>query len=736
MKQRKIYGVIAAEASSIEQRQILNGVIATAQAHNIDIAVITNIYNPYDENDRDYKEFFTENRIYELILSPELDGLILIAESFTNKHLQGVMLETLKKRLDLPLIIISMYSPELDLPNATFINTSDINDMFEITSHMIEEHGFTKIDILTGFTGNPAAEDRVQGYRRALEEHGLTFEPERVHWGDFWTTSGDQLAKDYISGKFPLPQALVCVNDYMAFGLLDALAVSPIRVPEDLAVTGYENVNERIYHTPLLSTYQRNRSELGMQAVMMLEDPAHVFESPRGTWVAGASCGCTTDPEIINSELNWIRTRINHEYWTSYSNMEMKLTLCESLEEFIAEMTKHLFLVRYASDILLCLFEKWHTDENCSMEHDRLSFRSIAGWRQEEPMKNCTPFQLSEMMYGPPCAYYFTPLFFRKRLMGLNVLRYDHPDCFDPVYRDWLKGVANGLEFLRMKNDIQYLIRRRSDSGTYDSVTGLLRQTAFLRELSAAISHAAPEDKMLLLTLRSSFTPTELHLQTESERITAAKAVAAAMQSAVRGMGQMFCGLPAQGCYVIAGIGKYTDEAVAELTELLHVYLLYSADAFTTTVPDSFRITAQQYALDGIKPEKILAAVTDEMKQVHPPAFTSDDLQLLRLRIRLYHDFEEQPSAEDCCRILCFSEGYFRTRYKILFGVSYHQDCIHARISYAKFLLLTTQLSVSAIAAQCGYREDNYFLRQFRRETGLTPNQFRKILPANARGES
>jgi AraC-like DNA-binding protein len=225
-------------------------------------------------------------------------------------------------------------------------------------------------------------------------------------------------------------------------------------------------------------------------------------------------------------------------------------------------------------------------------------------------------------------------------------------------------------------------------------------------------------------------------LQTESERITAAKAVAAAMQSAVRSIGQVFCGLPAQGCYVIAGIGKYTDKAGSELSELLHVYLLYSADAFTTTVPDSFRITAQQYALDGIKPEKILAAVTDEMKQVHPPAFTSDDLQLLRLRIRLYHDFEEQPSAEDCCRILCFSEGYFRTRYKILFGVSYHQDCIHARISYAKFLLLTTQLSVSAIAAQCGYKEDNYFLRQFRRETGLTPNQFRKILPANARGES
>ena len=736
MKQRKIYGVIAAEASSIEQRQILNGVITAAQARNIDIAVITNVYNPYNEYERDYKEFFTENRIYELIMSPELDGLILIAESFTNKHLQGVLIGILRRRTDLPMIVISMYQPELDLPNAIFINSSDTRDMFDITSHMIEAHGYTQIDILTGMEHNPAAEGRVAGYREALEAHGLPFEPDRVHWGDFWTFSGDALAKEYLSGARAVPQALICANDYMAFGLLDALAGSDIAVPERLAVTGYENVNERIYHTPLLSTFQRNRSSLGEQAVCMLEDPNYKFESPRGSWVSGVSCGCKGDPKVINEELNTIRTRINHEYWTSYSNMEMKLTLCETLEDFISEMTTHLFLVRYASDILLCLFEKWNTDDNCSMEHDRLAFRSIAGWRQSEPMKICTPFQLSEMMYGPPCAYYFTPLFFRKRLMGMNVLRYDHPDCYDPVYRDWLKGVANGLEFLRMKNDIQYLMRRRTGSGsTYDAVTGLLRQNALLRELSAAISHAAEGDRLLLVAVRSAYTQTEMHLQTENEKIAAAKAVAEAMQAAGRCLGQCFCALPVNDCYVIAAIGQFPEEKVAELTDLLHVHLLYSAESFATTVPESFRITPRQHSLFGIKPEKCLADLTAEVIAYPAPSFSSDDLQLLRLRIRLYHDFEEQPSAEDCCRVLCFSEGYFRTRYKTLFGVSYHQDCIHARISYAKYLLLTTQLSVSVIAMQCGYREDNYFLRQFRRETGLTPNQFRKALPASDPGD-
>ena len=331
MKQRKIYGVIAAEASSIEQSQILLGVISAAQAQDCDIAVITNVYNPYNDTDRDYKDFYTENRIYELIMSPELDGIIMIAESFTNKKLQNEVFAMLKRRQDLPLIVVSMYVPELDLPNAVFINSSDPDDLSEITAHLIEQHGHTRIDILTGMEHNPAAEDRVRGYRTALEQHGIAFEPERVHWGDFWTTSGEALAQKYLSGELPLPQAVICCNDYMAYGLLDALAGSKIRVPEDLAVVGYENVQERIYHTPLLSTYQRNRASLGEQAVLLLQKAQERFVTPHGTWIPGESCGCRTDPEGMSAELMTIRTLHNHEHWNSYSNIEMKLTLCESL---------------------------------------------------------------------------------------------------------------------------------------------------------------------------------------------------------------------------------------------------------------------------------------------------------------------------------------------------------------------------------------------------------------------
>ena len=77
MKNRPIYGVIAAQVADIEQWEILLGIIETAQEFNIDIAVISNIYNPIETDE----VLITENRISDMISSDEFDGFILISES-------------------------------------------------------------------------------------------------------------------------------------------------------------------------------------------------------------------------------------------------------------------------------------------------------------------------------------------------------------------------------------------------------------------------------------------------------------------------------------------------------------------------------------------------------------------------------------------------------------------------------------------------------------------------------
>ena len=126
-------GVIAAEVNSIEQREIMKGIIHEAQALGKRTIVFSNLYNPYETDE----SLVLENQIYELMYSPMLSGLVLIAESFTNPALQQKVRDMLAKRQDIPVVIIGIFIPSLAFPNVRFINASDSEDILEITNHLI-----------------------------------------------------------------------------------------------------------------------------------------------------------------------------------------------------------------------------------------------------------------------------------------------------------------------------------------------------------------------------------------------------------------------------------------------------------------------------------------------------------------------------------------------------------------------------------------------------------------------
>lgn len=73
----------------------------------------------------------------------------------------------------------------------------------------------------------------------------------------------------------------------------------------------------------------------------------------------------------------------------------------------------------------------------------------------------------------------------------------------------------------------------------------------------------------------------------------------------------------------------------------------------------------------------------------------------------------------------------FQRSYKETFGVTFIEDLTESRIAYAKMLLATTNLSVTEIAFQSGYKTYAHFTRQFRKKCNLTPTEFRSLLQSN-----
>jgi LacI family transcriptional regulator len=129
--------------------------------------------------------------------------------------------------------------------------------------------GHLRIAIIQGARGNYDASERLEGYRAALHELRLECRPEWEVPGDFTETSGYQAIAQLLALDHR-PTAIFAANDSMAIGALSALREAGVRVPDDMAVTGFDDIPLARYMSPPLSSVHVAIAELGMRGVETL----------------------------------------------------------------------------------------------------------------------------------------------------------------------------------------------------------------------------------------------------------------------------------------------------------------------------------------------------------------------------------------------------------------------------------------------------------------------------------
>lgn len=730
-KRRPIVGVITAGASFIEQRQILKGIVEQAQEHNFDTAVFSNIYNPNELNEK----VFAENQIYTLAESQELDTIILIAESFVNEKLREMVIDCLQKQAHLPIVIIGTNDAALDMPEAEIINTNDARDIEKITDHLIEEHGFRNIDLLTGYKQLEMSHIRIDGYRKSLEKHGIPFDENKVYFGDFWMNSGISLANKYISGELPYPEAVVCTNDYMAYGMLDTFMENNIPVPEKISVIGYEYIRERHFHSPTLTTFQRNRVEIGRIAFDMIYrkitgSTNKGYNPTEGVLVPGASCPCRCTSEQLNQELKAARVRKDFEMLNFVSQMEPQLSECHTLDEFIAIAGEHHYLVRGAANILLCLADDWCESESKS-ESLTITFRSIIPWLDHTP-STINKYHISKIfsLSDTPAVYYFNPLFYDNRMFGYTVLKYDTPDTYDDIYRNWLKSVSNGLVFMRLKNDIRYLMECQNLSENYDSLTGIYNAHGFESAVNFTVKNAEPNQKVIILLLRVRLFSTESSFESINNSISTPNEIADILRLITQNRNDL-CGRIDNNLYAFAAFGNYSEDFSNILLDKLNALIIHKTHYVKNFGLNSFTAVSEYSSTEDFSYDNAFTKLMCRIKTNAEYLVSKRELpgynKFQKYRDAIYLNPLEDIDPESIVKNFCFSMGYFRHLYRNCFDVSFHQDCISSRMMLAKYLLCTTSLDVNVVAAKCGYDDQKYFMRLFQQSTSYTPSKYRGL---------
>lgn len=172
------------------------------------------------------------------------------------------------------------------------VRVDNATGMTELVRHLVDHHGHTDLLYLDGPVDSPDALDRRTAFLAAAAGVRLR-EPVR---GDFTQHSGAELAAAL--SHVDLPDAVVCANDQMAIGVMTALRAAGLRVPADVAVTGFDGIDLGRHIQPTLTTIRQPMQRIGAAAVELLErrladstaDPADLLLST--CLEIRSSCGC------------------------------------------------------------------------------------------------------------------------------------------------------------------------------------------------------------------------------------------------------------------------------------------------------------------------------------------------------------------------------------------------------------------------------------------------------------
>lgn len=197
--------------------------------------------------------------------------------------------------------IISLYQPGPRSMNIPLVSVENKKGAFRIVEHLIRDHGLSRIAFLRGPKGNYDSYGREAGYRQAMKKYGLPVEENLIGFGGFRCPMARVSVLNWLA-QGCLPQAIFAGNDEAALDVLITLTGAGVRVPQDIAVVGFDDTFLAPAMVPPLTTVRAPGYEVGREAARQLLRMIHTGESTPLTLlptelVLRSSCGCKPVPE-------------------------------------------------------------------------------------------------------------------------------------------------------------------------------------------------------------------------------------------------------------------------------------------------------------------------------------------------------------------------------------------------------------------------------------------------------
>lgn len=508
---RKVIGFFLEGVSGNLQRRICTALYNVAEEHGYNM-LFFNFVGIIGSDYKDYAEH--EYKMLDVIPFHLLDGAVF---DNSNILLPEIRLKIREKLRTCKCPIASIGDPCEDFVQVHFDNSSGIAEMVD---HFVEHHGFDRIGFLSGPKHNPDAQKRLEAFRGAMRKHGLPENGVGVFHGDLWYNKGNEAAEFFFEQCEIHPQAIVCANDFMAIAVCDALAAKGISCPEDVCISGFDNVEEANTHTPSITTVKRDETRVASSIIQLFEDyyNGKTLKDEQGNNLHiilptdnqySVSCGCkqpgnNAADKDKNAASHKVLSLLYYIFDTEAAMLEMnRVSEIELMKNTFAKYSKN--IGSYSKFFLLT-----YTDEQGKRSYEKAF---------DKPSKNVYPavwidntgtsirpngdisvydqFIPTDTSEKPYC-YYISHLHFGDHAFGYSAIMMDGNQPFNEFYNLWTVNIAISLETLLQRNIVRSLITDLELESTHDRLTSMLNRRGFERETNRIYEKLSSDPEALL----------------------------------------------------------------------------------------------------------------------------------------------------------------------------------------------------------------------------------------------
>lgn len=198
----------------------------------------------------------------------DYDGVILCSDTLLHEDVGKDLVEELLSDNDAPPIVCV----RTEVPGLYSVLPDNRALMYKIAKHVISKCKTKNIGFVTGLDNIDDSFERRLGFEDAMKEAGYKVSEKRIFHGNYWFDKGPQMVDFFLKKNGKLPEAIICSNDYEALAICSELRKRGYHVPQDVMISGVDNVYESQDYVPSITTVEISRDDFVDAAIGILED--------------------------------------------------------------------------------------------------------------------------------------------------------------------------------------------------------------------------------------------------------------------------------------------------------------------------------------------------------------------------------------------------------------------------------------------------------------------------------